>query len=621
MSFNSHNFRDTCVLLNVTDYSMNTKPWTNHIDLGLYPPTSEYNYGILNYPKIFYLFPHSPKMVWNIVPSMTPSVNIYVTDKMLEEINFTELRGWMKTVATGSFTLLQGLTNIIFILITVTLTVSAHKPTTYTMYDVNICHACENDHNAGISKPLVFSKFSNSAFTSVRGNSNQQKRWVVANSGSHDFSDNAITNIIQNCEQLKTSSHTSIFFERDRQQQVEFGYAMVWISIMGNYSYDQGSERMCVNGQITPVMKFDIHDYFMMLFSTRYFQIISGGNLYPVDLPSLVDRLRFISCGKRGFRHLPFEEFVSIFDYRVWILTMVSLVAAALSISGVVSGHIYTFPGNLLACAKVLLEQGNPFPNFVAKIPILRLIIAADLLVGVVISNCYKSTNVYNMITEREPLRYEKFMELVKDNFTIYTRAAQLGLYIRNNTAIPDEFNFTLPHFVATVSYSEGTELSAHVGIVSEMAMLNYSIGNAKPHISSDRTWSELRTYSRLHPELITSFTKIFPNVISAYLEKALNRSRTIQNQIGLKLKSLLVEAEAKLIYHSLKKCKRTAAIVPEFNCKVLKRKLRSGQRHVFIGSEIYYSNVAVAFQLWGWVPWYILTRNKAIQSSGIWEW
>lgn len=133
--------------------------------------------------------------------------------------------------------------------------------------------------------------------------------------------------------------------------------------------------------------------------------------------------------------------------------------------------------------------------------------------------------------------------------------------------------------------------------------------------------WNDLQLSTKLHPRLPQTFVKVIRNITSQYLQQISNLTATLRNEIRSKVKMLLGEMGTALLFDSLRKCNRTAAILPEQRCKLLAGTLRREHRHVFIGSEIYSGNIAVGFVLWRWVPKHILIRIKRIQSSGLWEW
>lgn len=90
---------------------------------------------------------------------------------------------------------------------------------------------------------------------------------------------------------------------------------------------------------------------------------------------------------------------------------------------------------------KVLLEQGNPYPESVANTERFRCTIGLLLLTGIILSNIYKNRNVYNMIAPRAPLDYKHFEELTRDNVIIYTRVDKVVINARFNFNQTEEYS------------------------------------------------------------------------------------------------------------------------------------------------------------------------------------
>lgn len=83
---------------------------------------------------------------------------------------------------------------------------------------------------------------------------------------------------------------------------------------------------------------------------------------------------------------------------------------------------------NFISLLKVILDQGNPFPEqHIASLKS-KILSITFMLIGIVHSNAYKNTNVYNMILPRSPLPLEYFWELVERNFIVYTSATSLKM-------------------------------------------------------------------------------------------------------------------------------------------------------------------------------------------------
>jgi len=81
---------------------------------------------------------------------------------------------------------------------------------------------------------------------------------------------------------------------------------------------------------------------------------------------------------------------------------------------------------------KALLEQGDPFSSGVSGTKRLRFSIGTFLLVAIVISNAYKSSNVYNLVLPRKPVPFENLSQLLSDSFKIYSKAIFVDTHLDN---------------------------------------------------------------------------------------------------------------------------------------------------------------------------------------------
>jgi len=136
----------------------------------------------------------------------------------------------------------------------------------------------------------------------------------------------------------------------------------------------------------------------------------------------------FVSCGKPPSRGFAFEELINVFDVKIWLLIFVFIVLIAFII-----GMVFTIRDSslhpkrmwvlekhlsiLMQVIKALLEQGDPFASTVIDNVVLRCSIGTFLLVGIVLSNAYKNSNVYNLVSPLKPIPYENLSQLLTDGF------------------------------------------------------------------------------------------------------------------------------------------------------------------------------------------------------------
>lgn len=377
-------YSDSCILLNPRHYFSNTKPWNCQVELGVYPPNYQYNFGLLNYPRIFF---HSSEWIqhYNIIPTQVPSIHFWINHELFQPVIKCQLISWMETIFIVEYGFVEYLVHDIFLLVSI---MSSRKAETskLSFNIIQYCHTCED-----ISR-LLYREIDVSNLTSLLSDKKSQGTrhliWGVKTRGDNEFLDKVLVDIFS-CKNLELISLTQLFARKTRSEQVEHAYATVWTSIMENYTFNSVNSQKCVNGKLRKGGTF-LHRYysdykfFVKLASARHYQSTTGGHLFAVDLPNSVDRLKFVTCGEYGFDQLPFEQLLSVFHLKVWILILVSIVAVTCSIYGLLSGGVEFFAQMIFISFKVLLEQGTPFYVGMTRRLSMKIIVGTYILVAVV---------------------------------------------------------------------------------------------------------------------------------------------------------------------------------------------------------------------------------------------
>lgn len=628
-----HNLHDSCILLKIKSYTINSKPWTCQIDIGLYPirpPGSGASaYGKLNYPKVFRLPDERLGIYFNIVPSPVPPIHIYVSHESIEKVTQMDLNWWMKTISINHHKKhMKRIAHDMFFLFSVG---NSSKLNPYL--NIFLVHVCSN---CGYGSPLIYTKLQISKllfrnFIKNTGESKHQHHvWKVEPNGHNEFYDNVIVNL-RSCDNLHLTSLKQIFLgNKSRSQQVEYAYASIWTSIMGNYTYHSIHNRTCVNGKLKPTGRLsDSEIVKITLGSKQHFQYNTGGQLYAVDLSNLVDRLKFVSCGQRGFGDLPYKELLRVFDNNVWAMILVVIFALACSISGVLCGGMGLIVHMIFTCIKVFLEQGTPVVEKYTKNIQLRFILGPFLLLAMVISNGYKNTNMYRMITSRDPISYDKLSELVQDNFSIYVGASATTFSFQGRQ------DKVMPR-ISVKSHKiqiNNMEMVAQGKVNSQVSGLTPILRSSDPtsptlKVSSSTSVekrnvfiNQLQIHTSLHPLLPVALQAAISNLTAEY-HANFEFSLAFSRDMHIKLSNFLKQGESKLFIDSLQNCNRTAVIVPENTGQLFANELKdAGHRHVFMGKEIYSTRVGISFNLTGLIPRLIIERIKGIEASGVWKW
>lgn len=110
-----------------------------------------------------------------------------------------------------------------------------------------------------------------------------------------------------------------------------------------------------------------------------------------------------------------FKELVNIYDMGVWIAPNSAMVASAMIIKRV--QRRMSFLTNFTAIFKIVVGQGDPFLHkMLNRIPTRQIAVAFPFM-GIVFSEGYKSTNMYNIaVTPGKVVSMRTFSELERQH-------------------------------------------------------------------------------------------------------------------------------------------------------------------------------------------------------------
>lgn len=333
-------------------------------------------------------------------------------------------------------------------------------------------------------------------------------------------------------------------------------------------------------------------------------------HIFPYYSKDHLSRLRFIGCGRQGLTSLAFNEFIKVFDNSIWFCLLAVLIAAPLAMRQV--RMQVSIGSGTISILKVLLEQGNPFSTSVANSKRLRFLLAMSLLAGIVLSNAYKNTNVYNMVVPRQPILYKYFHELIRDKFEIYTRSisSHFLAFKPNDDGYESLDNLRIHNYSVVIA----VETKYLLDVYNKSILENLKLGGYKQHKNLEGL---VRSMSRMHPNSKSTFFKLLLDKIS-HKNQDWRKDVLMAVQIFPEFQTL----ETELLLGSLQNCEKTAVIVPyyatmEFETELVKR---SHMTNAFIGEESY-SDTNWLFTLDGLVPPHVIKRIIYISESGICQW
>lgn len=273
-----------------------------------------------------------------------------------------------------------------------------------------------------------------------------------------------------------------------------------------------------------------------------------------------------------------------------------------------------------LSPVKVLLEQGDPFTDTFMRKDVVRFSIGLFMLMGIILSNGYKNSNVYNMILPKSPIPYKLFNELIQDDFTIYTRVSHLQASLS-----------WLPYSNDSGPFLARKVNNLYLYVLSEISKILVNFGKSG-HTTYDSSASRLlTTNTTLHKTGVLRASILHPLIDALLYPIIAAWNNRAEDEVGLgeaivlgrksvRATFQMMQDELPLLLESLRKCDKVAVILPEYICRNVSKVLRKNDAlaSVSIGEEVI-SDVHWLFSLKGFVPSYITKRIAGAHESGFW--
>lgn len=379
--------------------------------------------------------------------------------------------------------------------------------------------------------------------------------------------------------------------------------AEVWQYIFGNYTYRISERYCCLNGKIferrLPPLN-PLYLYALFEISPRPSKFHSS-----IAYEDKFDNLRFVSCGPIRTGSLLFGDLLGTYTTQVWICIIVTLLI--LTIANAYFWRRGSVAANMLAIFKILVGQGGPFTEKVFSSASLRFATVTMLFMGIILSEGYKNANVYNMVTPRKPVSYEKLQEIVSDNFTAHSRTTGIEF---------DIFGFGDPVGGEYYFADSGNVIVGGPGIlygVSDIERTSNIYG--KPG-------EVVRSFLLQHTGLFPSLRQ-FVEMVARQHKKwyGISGSVDLIRPREMKLDEITRKWEETQLLGFLQKCEKAALVLPEHDCvEYAKRVKTTDGQHVSVGKE-FYTTYSIVVTLHGLIPPAVLNRLTAMKTSGIWDW
>lgn len=296
----------------------------------------------------------------------------------------------------------------------------------------------------------------------------------------------------------------------------------------------------------------------------------------------------------------------------------------------------------LFSIMKCLLEQGDPFVISAPTYRLLRVTLIGIFAACTVLSNAYKNDNIYRMVLPRTRLKYERLIQLRKENFTYFSAIGPVSFDIHSvNKKFPvawrkkgSEFARLIPYIWDWMIRDEfRSEALASMTCFKKISNETSSKLCAKFIVQTETSavfnfyhfWG-YEGYSQVArwlwhkagiPKSLLKITKISLDRIWPSVPTLSDVEFTMVNQ---RIKAEFFANEQAILIDELHKCHNLAVILPTWKAIKYKDELNMRGRPVDIGREAFSSGIVAVF-VDGYVTLEYMRRVGAVQEAGIINW
>lgn len=266
----------------------------------------------------------------------------------------------------------------------------------------------------------------------------------------------------------------------------------------------------------------------------------------------------------------------------------------------------------VISMYRALVEQGDPISDVLLEKRSIKIVFTVYVFMAIILSSAYKNDNVLHMIQARVPLLYKTYEHLVKDNFTLYTRAIiveEMFISVFMIEVLQRNPIINTPHHIGYF-VSPNRRFFEDARIVSEI-LRDLRINHKKQRYDIGRL---LFNTSTMLPDTVRLLRELHNYSRDQYLNKRFTVHEARQ---------LLLDMQQRIFIDKLKQCKRVAVLVP-YHKAIEYLELLRNETHKFIATsigDIRYENYRIAFYLAGKTPFNVFQRLDRIKTSGIWNW
>lgn len=354
----------------------------------------------------------------------------------------------------------------------------------------------------------------------------------------------------------------------------------------------------------------------------KYFPI-----MWDIDMLAI----RILSCGQGTQSPLAFGDLIHVFDHYTWIAVVATFaivlifkcifvkIMLSLSFNQTVNlpqqkSAFAKVQNDVFVLLKIFLEQNGLSGELENTGFGWKTVSGIFLLTCVVLSNAYKNTNVYNMMTPRVSQPFETIDQLIENGFKLFTR----GLPTKPRFEDPEVKRILKSklnrsqHSIWSLEHRRNKTF-----VLSEVLELTEALKSDWPQSTFSR--SENHTFSVLvdNFHMHTQSISILKETVRA--QKKFNWEELATNY--------RVEAPSYMQFQKRRfrqmviDCDQLAIILPTFLCQSAKnlRRNYAGEGMVGIGKESIFSiGIGIAFS--GVISRKLLKRIWSFEESSIWK-
>lgn len=614
--------------LNVTSYSLKTRPWNNLVSISLFPQFRLQQMADVSYTYFDYLTANIDTM-YNIFPSTVQPIKIFVVQQSdknnndyLSKLNlFLELQ--LTRIRYGKFFLIEtGLK--------ISNWIGAERQ--LFLESLSLLHLCRFN----VRFVFQFFELSNrwSALRDLNETTSLYHQNPKLNTLMFHYDSEQLLHIISEITIFRSIwKELQICHKKDFQRSgdsleiisVAETYASVWFAIVGNHSYSRSYAELCFNGvelkRNSASQQHDIHLNILPIFNKSE----ASATIFYAVVSSVFNDFQFVACGYKGYQRLQYTELLTVFDMEVWIVLIIFTFMLALifwQIPGVLASQL-SIMQSIIIPLKLFLEQGNPFPDSLINNPRCKCISGMLMLMGIIVSNGYKNTNVYNLIIPRENIPYKYFHELLNDSFTIYTRSetVSFGRNILKKWCMQQKGIPITVHVEKAYMYS--TQYAITYYFEKHKWNLRLLQDSEASNLQKKMTNQKVQNVINNLTSLVISKTKLMPvteNVIYDVIKRAEIFENLNESAFEHEFEQQYFKVELDNLQNYLVECKQKAVVIPNhLGNQFIKNIENYAKDAVYQGLETYFET-NLAFHLKGVVPQYLVKRAKYAERYGLWK-